>query len=154
MSNGPVKLTMDALGRLVLAVGAESHVGVTPLRCFPLTDPNGWIAFVDGAGHEVFELRSPDALDPASREVLAAELAQREFIPEIRRIHEISAGAEPTSWHVETDRGETRFNLPSEDNVRRLGDGALVTDEFGIRYRIVDLRALDRSSRRLMGRYL
>ena len=56
---------------------------------------------------------------------------------------------------IRTDRVETRFSLTSEDNIRRLEPhGAIVADSHGIRFRIVDLRALDSHSRKLLRRYL
>ena len=59
--------------------------------------------------------------------VVEADLAGREFIPVIRMIHSVSAGAEPTDWHVVTDRGEARFVLNNEDSIRRMGHhGSLV----------------------------
>ena len=128
--------------------------GVAPVRCFPLSAPESWISFCDERGREVHSLGDPAALDEESKRILASELARREFIPQIRRIHAISAGAEPTTWEVTTDRGDTRFVLPSEDHVRRLGDGALITDEHGIRYRIGEIRSLDKASRKLLQRYL
>jgi hypothetical protein len=89
------------------------------------------------------------------RAVVESELEAREFIPTIRRIVDVSPGAEPTSWHVLTDRGESRFTLTSEDHVRRLGgNGALVSDGNGVRYRILDIRALDALSRRFLNGYL
>ena len=151
-----IALRNDAFGRLVLttAEGVE-HVGVVPVRCFPFSDPSGAISFCDEAGHEVCSLGSLDSLAAGTRAFLEADLARRELLPVIRRISRISSGPEPTLWQVETDRGETSFQLPNEDHVRRLGaDGALITDSHGLHFRIPRVRALDARSRKFLERYL
>lgn len=149
-------LQLDALRRLVLTLPTgETFVDVAPLRCFPFSAADAWISFCDERGHELCCLEDPAVLAPDARELLDAELARREFIPQIRRIHGVSAGADPTTWHVETDRGETRFVLPSEDNIRRLGaDGAVLTDSHGVRYRVLAMKSLDAGSRRILRKYL
>lgn len=151
---GPT-LHVDELGRLVVALpDGRTCAGVVPVRCFPFTAPDEWISLCEESGAELVCLPRLDAVDEASRAVLLAELSRREFIPVIRRVLHVSPGAEPTIWEVETDRGPATFSLPSEDNVRRLGEGALVTDVHGVRFRIVDTRALDARSRKYLAQYL
>jgi len=149
-------LSYDSFGRLVLSLPTgEQFCGVVPVRGFPFSSPGTCISFVDEHGHEVFFLGDLAQLAPGVRQVLEQDLARREFIPIIRSIASVSAGAEPTDWHVVTDRGETRFVLNNEDNIRRMGPyGALITDSHGIRFRIEDTRQLDAHSRRLLRRYL
>ena len=153
---GPIALEYDPFGRLVLTTATgESHQGIAPVRGFPFSDPAACISFCDVNGREVFFLPHLDQLDRPTRDLLEADLARREFIPVIRSIYSVSSGAEPTDWHVLTDRGEARFALNNEDNIRRLGPrGALISDSHGIRFRIEDTRALDAHSRRLLRRYL
>jgi hypothetical protein len=56
---------------------------------------------------------------------------------------------------VHTDRGETRFVLKGEEDIRRLeGHALLITDANGANYRVRDRLALDRHSRRLLERFL
>jgi hypothetical protein len=152
----PLRLTIDAFGRLVLdRPGAEPVAGVVPVRCFPFSAPREWISLCDERGREITCLPRLDDLSAEARAVLEQELAMRELVPIVRRILDISPGPEPTSWHVDTDRGETRFSLPGEDHVRRLAGGAaLLTDAAGVRYRVPDLGKLDAHSRRLLERYL
>jgi hypothetical protein len=149
-------LAYDAFGRLVLTTPAgEQFTGVTPTRGFPFSAPGECISFCDDNGRELFFLPDLALLAPPVRELLEVDLARREFIPVIRAIYSVSAGAEPTDWHVETDRGPTRFVLTSEDSIRRMGPfGALITDSFGVRFRIDDSRNLDPASRRILRRYL
>jgi hypothetical protein len=151
-----VRLELDPLGRLVARFpsGAVAE-GLVPVRCFPFSAPGELIALCDVRGHEVWCVDRLEELDPASRELLLAELARREFVPELHRILSISPGPEPTQWEVETDRGKTCIRLPNEDCVRRLEpDGALIIDDCGIRYRVGSLRQLDGRSRKLLRRYL
>lgn len=151
-----VHLSHDAFGRLVLALpsGAE-HTGVTPVRAFPFAAPTQWISFCDETGHEVYCLRDMNEFDGEDRAFLEAELGRREFIPVIRRIHAVVDIGGSSEWRVTTDRGDTRFELTSEDSIRRMGpESALVTDAHGIRYRILDARALDAHSRRILRGYM
>jgi hypothetical protein len=151
-----IALAYDPFGRLVLTTPAgETHTGVFPVRGFPFSAPASCISFCDESGHEVFFLPDLAQLERPARELLEADLARREFVPVVREIYSVSAGAEPTDWHILTDRGETRFTLNNEDNIRRMGThGALVTASHGVRFRIDDTRALDPHSRRLLRRYL
>ena len=149
-------LTRDPHGRLVLRLpdGSE-HVGVQPVRAFPLSDPAGALSLVGADGRECAWITDPASLPEASRALLAEELARRDFAPRIERLVEVSTFSTPSTWTVETDRGATTLVLKGEEDIRRLGDGALlVTDSHGIGYRIADPRALDRRSRRLLERFL
>ncbi|MBS0330036.1 MAG: DUF1854 domain-containing protein, partial [Proteobacteria bacterium] len=63
--------------------------------------------------------------------------------------------ATPSTWTVETDRGETRFILKGEEDIRRLGAAALlISDSHGVQYLIRDLSRLDKTSRRLLDRFM
>src|SRR3954466_9786302 len=77
-------LTHDAWGRLVL-IDAEGrrHVGVEPVRSFPISDPGCWISLCDGQGRELVCVESLADLAPAVRRTLEDELALREFVPVI-----------------------------------------------------------------------
>lgn len=151
-----LELDYDPFGRLVLTMpSGEKHAGVVPVRAFPFAAPTAWISFCDDQGREVYCLNDLSELTAAVRQTLEADLARREFVPVIRKIFSVSPGAEPTTWYVATDRGETRFELTSEDSIRRMGNsGALVVDSYGIRYRIPDLEGLDPASRKILRRYL
>jgi hypothetical protein len=149
-------LSQDEWGRLVLIDSeGHQHVGVEPVRAFPLTEPDRWIALCDPDGHEVLFIESMDEVPGETRRILNEELALREFVPTITRIVRVSGDAFPADWDVETDRGPTRFTLDSEDDVRRLGPhGVLISDARKMRYQIPDTRTLDAASRRVLERYL
>jgi hypothetical protein len=155
-ADAAVELAYDEFGRLVLTNPlGDSHTGVVPVRGFPFSAPSACISFCDEHGHEVYFLADIVRLSRPARDLLEADLSDREFIPIIRKIHSVSAGAEPTDWNVVTDRGEARFVLNNEDSIRRMGEhGALITDSHGVRFRIEDMRSLDPASRRILRRYL
>jgi hypothetical protein len=146
----------DEWGQLVLidADGAR-HVGVTPVRMFPFSDPQHWLSITDSSGREIVCIEDVADLSPQIREVLQVDLSQREFVPVIQRIIRVSSILEPCEWLVETDRGRTSFVLKIEDDVRRLGPNqALVLDSAGVRYLIADIKSLDGPSRRVLERYV
>ena len=152
----PIRLHHDAFGRFVVTLAnGQSHSDVVPVRAFPFSAPDQWISLCDESGHEVLCLTDVAELDPKTRDQLAAELARREFIPRILHILRVDEGGVSSQWFVKTDRGDTKFELPSEDNIRRMGnDGTLLIDSHGIRYRITSVPQMDAHSRRILRQYL
>ena len=149
-----LKIDRDTWGRLVVTLGdGTTHVGIEPIRCFPLSDPNKSIALLDMEGHELLTLPSLDSLDAASRKVVESELAAREFVPVIQRVISTSNPNPPCIWSVETDRGPTKFQLESEDDIRKLElHRVLIADANGIRYLIPDIQKLDAASQKIVRR--
>jgi hypothetical protein len=148
-------LSHDPWGRLVL-IDSDGlrHVGVEPVRAFPISDPDRWISLCDPQGRELLHIESLADLPPNVRQILVDELSLREFVPVIRRVQRVSSEISPSEWSVETDRGPTKFTLESEEDVRRVGaDRILITDSQRMRYQIPDVRALDSASRRILDRY-
>jgi hypothetical protein len=149
-------LSRNAFGRLALR-GSDGviHEGVTPVRAFPIAAPEAGIALVDVDGHELAWLDSLAELPDGQRELVEAELAAREFMPQIRRLRGVSSYATPSTWRVETDRGDTEFVLKGEEDIHRLSaQTLLVVDSHGIQFLIRDLMALDAGSRRILDRFL
>lgn len=146
----------DAWGRLVLTdEQGKQHTGVVAVRAFPLSDPGHGISLCDTEGHELAWIADLEELSPSLRPLVEEALTGRELVPVIERIVRVSAPTEPAEWHVETDRGQVRFVLNSEEDVRRLDDRrALILDAHGIRYLIADVERLDAASRRFLERYL
>ncbi len=152
----PLRLHRDAAGRLVLTddAGVE-HVGAVPVRAFPLAAPDEGLAIVGPTGRELAWVEHLDALDAATRRLVDEELAPRELVPEIRRLVRVSSVVTPSTWTVETDRGDTEFVLKAEEDIRRLPGGTLlIASAHGMQYRIADRAALDRGSRKLLDRFL
>ena len=159
MPSPPFQLERQASGRLLfIGPGGEPHVGVLPVRAFPLAAPDEGISLVSTEGHELAWIEALQALPSALRTLLQEELALRDFVPEIRRLKSVSTFATPSIWTVETDRGDTTFVLKGEEDIRRLGHqgrrALLITGSEGVQYSVADMSALDRASRRLLERFL
>lgn len=157
MSDRPnYQLSRNALGRLVFT-GPDglAQEGVVPVRAFPIAAPDDGIALVDPHGHELAWIEQLTDLPEELATLVAAELARREFMPEIKRVVSVSSFATPSTWRVETDRGETDLILKGEEDIRRLASPALlIADTHGIQFLIRDRYALDTHSRKLLDRFL
>lgn len=149
-------LSRNTFGRLVfVANDGKVREGVVPVRAFPITAPERDIALIDSHGRELAWIEKLSDVPGEMRKLVEADLARREFMPEIKRIHEVSSFATPSTWYVETDRGKTVFILKGEEYIRRLKPPSLlVTDSQGIHYLIRDRFALDHHSRRILDRFL
>lgn len=151
------KLSRNAFGRLVFesANGAHVREGVVPVRAFPIAAPDEGIALVDADGHELAWIDRLDGLPADTRDLIDEELGQREFLPEISRLLSVSSFAVPSRWEVETDRGRASFVLKGEEDIRRLaGTTLMIGDSHGVQYLIRDTQQLDKSSRKLLDRFL
>lgn len=149
-------LTRDAFGHLILTTAAgERHTGVLPVRAFPIAAPDEGIALVSTDGHEVGWIDRLADLPPAIGQLIEAELASREFVPEIERIVDVSSFACPSTWQLLTDRGNASLVLKGEEDIRRLTHTRLIiADTHGIEFLIRDIGKLDRHSRKLLDRFL
>lgn len=156
MPNLPFQLSRDPYGRLVLtAENGERHEGVTPVRAFPIGAPDEGLSLVNYEGHEVGWAERLTDLPDAVRALVEADLAAREFVPEIERIAEVSSFACPSTWRVATDRGAADLILKGEEDIRRLSPTRLlIADAHGIQYLVRDLTRLDAHSKKLLDRFL
>jgi len=150
------QLRRNAFGRLeFIGSDGEVHVGVVPVRAFPISAADDGVALVDPYGHELAWIDQLANLQDELRAVVEAELAQREFMPVITRIVGVASFATPSTWQVETDRGPASFVLKGEEDIRRLTPPALlIADSHGIHFLIRDRSALDQHSRRILDRFL
>lgn len=149
-------LQLDAFGKLVLTdLNGDSHVGVTPVRAHPISAPDEGLSLVGSHGHELAWVESLSRLPEAPRRLLEAELAMREFHPTLKRLISVNTFATPSTWRIETDRGEIDFVLKSEEDIRRLEEGRLlITSSHGVQLEVPDRWALDKHSKRLLERFL
>ena len=128
---------------------------MTPVRAFPIDAPDEGVSLISTEGHELLWIERLSALPEGPRRLLEDELASREFAPEVRRLKHVSTFSTPSTWEVETDRGDTHFVLKSEDDIRRLGQGRLlIASSHGVQFFVRDRFALDRASQRLLERFL
>ena len=153
-----IQVTRDAHGRLVLTTPEGAvHEGVVPVRAFPLSAPEGGLSLVGPDGRErLWVPRLADLPGPVQA-LLIEEIERREFGPVIEQLLEVSTFSTPSVWTVKTDRGATTLVLKAEEDIRRLPDGRgslLITSGHGIVFRVRDLFALDRHSKKLIERFL
>ncbi len=152
----PFDLQRDAFGRWVLQLpDGTRHVPVTALRAYPVSAPDEGVALMDADGHEIFWIDALDQLAPALRSQVIQALNEREFLPEILQLTDVSSFATPSTWSVLTDRGSTQFLLKGKEDIRRLtGTVLLINDANGVQFMIRDLAAMDKHSRKLLDRFL
>jgi hypothetical protein len=150
------QLFWNEAGRLVLTdAHGINHVGVIPVRAFPVSAAEEGLSLVDVDGHELAWIDRLSDLPIEQQEAVRRGLREREFMPEIQRLHSVSSFATPSTWRVDTDRGPFELVLKGEEDIRRLtGSTLLVSDSHGVQYLIRDLMALDRHSRKLLDRFL
>lgn len=149
-------LHVDVHGKLVLTdLDGATHVGVTPVRAHPISAPDEGLSLIGTHGHELAWVERLSALPDGPRKVLEAELAAREFHPTLKRLISVNTFATPSTWRIETDRGEVDFVLKSEEDIRRLEEGRLlITSTHGVQLEVPDRWALDKQSKRLLERFL
>jgi hypothetical protein len=150
------QLRRDSFGKLTITLeNGEEHVGVTPVRSFPIQAPTRGISLVREGGKEVAWIDDLAAVPEAIRQLVNEEIEGREFIPEVVRIKDVSSFATPCTWFVETDRGDTEFVLKADEDIRRIGEASLlVADSHGINFLIRDMFRIDKHSRKILDRFL
>jgi len=148
-------LERDALGQLVFidAVGTH-HVGVYPIRAYPITAPGAGVSIMDQSGKELCWFDGITAIPEGELALIEEELATREFMPVIEKITKVSTFATPSIWDIETDRGPTRIRLKGEEDIRRIaGNTLLIADSNGLQFLIKDSTQLDKFSKKLLDRF-
>ena len=149
------QLRRDAFGKLVLTTPeGEEHVGVIPVRAFPIQAPTRGILMVREGGKEVAWIDDLADLPEQVRALVREEIEGREFIPEILHIKDVSSFATPCTWFVTTDRGDTEFVLKVDEDIRRVGEASLlIADNHGINFLVRDMFNIDKHSRRILDRF-
>ena len=141
-------------GRLTAHPEGGEAVAVRVVRATPRSAPHGAIAALDQKKREVCWWPSLAALDPASRVLAEAALAERYHEPVITRIASIEPLSGGWHWAVDTDAGPRRFVLRNPDKtLDEQDDGRLLLrDVLGSRYVIPRPEALDPASLRELAR--
>jgi hypothetical protein len=149
-------LSKNTFGQLCLqAKSGQFYEQVLPVKAFPISLPDECIAIVDRDGHELIWLDNLNQVSANNQIIIKEELANREFMPILTRISEVSSFATPSTWTVETSRGATQFVLKGEENIRRISkDTYLISDNHGVQYLIENIQLLDKPSRKLLDRFL
>lgn len=150
-----LQLERDPAGRLMLVLADGQHEPVTPVRAFALTAPDDGISLMGADGRERYWIANLKAVPNAQRVLIDEALAPRDFAPALLQLYRVSSFGVPSTWHVLTDRGPTQFVLKAEEDIRRLEDGTLlITSAHGLQLRVPDRARLDRTSRKLLERFL
>ena len=149
------QLERDTLGRLVfIDANGTRHLGVHPVRAFPITAPGAGLGIMDQAGKELYWYPDVAAIPELELGLIEEELSTREFMPVIQKITRVSTYATPSIWDIETDRGPTRIRLKGEDDIRRIaGNTLLISDSNGMQFLIKDATELDKLSKKLLDRF-
>ena len=155
--NTVFELQRNAFGKLLLTNAAGyCFEGVLPVRAFPIQAPQQFVSLVDTEGHEVAWIDDVQALPEPARSLIEAELAVREFMPEVEEILSVSSFSTPSTWRVATNRGVAEFVLRGDEDLRRVGkdNALLIADVHGIQYLVRDQLALNAHSRKILDRFL
>ncbi|MFO0922671.1 MAG: DUF1854 domain-containing protein [Pirellulales bacterium] len=138
-----------------IAEDGTEHAKVTAIPLFPVSEPDHWISIVSHTGEELMLIEKLEDLPIELRTIIKEELSFRELIPRIQKVLSVSGTTEPCEWIVETDRGQTKFVLNSEEDIRRLSVHTVqIVDATGVRFRVDDMRNLDRRSQQYIEWYV
>jgi catechol 2,3-dioxygenase-like lactoylglutathione lyase family enzyme len=125
------------------------------MRAFPMSDPEHFVALLDGDGNEVELIQDLALLPSRPRELLLGELEKSYFLPELVRVLEITDDFGIQRWEVETDRGPRVFEVRGREDLRWVHPGhLLVRDVDGNRYEVKRFEDLDSTSRLKIEGYL
>ena len=150
------KLTRNKAGQLQFTDrNGNIFEGVNPVRAFPVSAPNQGLSIISKEGHELAWIENLVEMPTQIKELIETDLAQREFMPVIKRINQVSSFATPSIWDVVTDKGNTQLILKAEDQIWRLKNNRiLITDKNGVNFTISNTEQLDKHSRKLLDRFL
>jgi hypothetical protein len=91
----------------------EAHVGVVPVRAFPIAAPGEGISLVSPDGHELAGSNASTRLHPNSRTLIEDELAGANSCPRSSASTSVSSFATPSTWQVD--------HRPRRDPLRAAG---------------------------------
>jgi len=148
-----LKLFYEPKDRLRLTIeGDRSYPTVKPVWAAPLSQPEKYLALLDGKGKEIVTLPDPATLPPDSWEAAREELRRRYLTATVTAVTHAKQEFGATYWHVETDRGSRDFVTQNlQENAVWLSDAhLLLLDVDGNRFEIPDVAALNEISRRFI----
>ena len=132
--------------------GGEKVEDLEPRRLFPVSGRMKYITLLDSEGKERAIIRDVETLSPESREVITDCLREYYLIPKITGLIDRTEKYGILKWTVKTDRGVRQLTIRNRNSdIKQLYDGrVLVRDSNDNRYEIVDYRALDKYSLKLL----
>jgi hypothetical protein len=136
--------------------GDRSHLKVTVLRAFPLSEPARFFSVRDAENKEVGMIVDPAELSDGNRKLVLEDLSRRYLVPTVQRILTAKERFGTVDWEMETDRGRcllTTRNL--RENVQRPSASRIIlSDVDGNRYDIRNIDELDLHSQQLLFQHL
>jgi len=150
------QLSRDEWNHLKLTDSAgHDYCDVAVIPLFPISASKQWVSIVSADGEEIACIDSMQGLSESNIALLQEELSLREFVPIIQKVIRVSGITEPCEWFVETNHGLTSFVLKTEEDVRRISAKVVnITDANGIRFRVEDMKQLDKRSRAFVEWYV
>ncbi len=141
---------------LLLRTGAgESPQSVFCVQLFPQSAPGRYVSVCEKTGsitREIGIISDLNALEPAQRDLVLADIRFRYFVPEITDIAKITSRRGKDTWDVETDRGKKTFIVQDRmENVSLTDTGVVfVVDIEKCRYKISPFTALPKKARTIL----
>ena len=124
-------------------------------RAFPYELPDEFIVLEDENGGDKGFIRSLSERSAEEREILAAALELRYFMPKILHIEKVNDRFGFSYFKVETASGPIEFSVRDPyRSIMVLGRRMIVTDVDGNRYEIEDVDALPANERKRIEQYL
>ena len=158
--NPPVTLKFDFFkdpfgGWTLRTDDGQTFNNVSLVRPFPISAPTPSVSILSHDGRELIWIDDMTELPGPLQESLIEALTQGEFMPEIERLVGVSSYTTPSTWLVQTDRGQCELVLKGEENIRRLNaETLIIADACGVDFIIRRPSQLDLHSRRLLDRFM
>ncbi len=134
----------------------EEHNRIWLHRAFPFDLLKEYISVQNKDQEEIGLIRELADFDEDAQGILCGALEHKYYTPKIAKIVSLKEAHGYSFWQVESDAGKLQFTL--QDTFRsllRVGeDKVFVFDNYGNRYVIESLKALDRRSLRRIELYL
>ena len=136
--------------------GDRSHLMVSVLRAFPLSEPGRFFSVRDGANREVGMIVDPAGLSEENQKLVYEELVRRYLVPAVKRILAAKERFGTVDWEMETDRGVRKLTTRNlRENVQRPAPGRIIlSDVDGNRYDIRNIDELDLNSQQLLFQHM
>jgi len=137
-----ISIYRDTSGILKAKIEGGEEYPVRPIRCFPFTGAGQYLGLFkiesDGTINEEIALISDlKKLDENSQKLIAEELNKTYPLTQITKIHSIKQTTKAIKWHVDTDKGERRFEVKEQRDICVIQPNLIVIkDSEGIRYQI------------------
>lgn len=150
------KFEKTAGGFVSLELAGTSYARVKPVRLFPFTDPEKYIAIHDEKDTEIGVIEDLSKLSKDQADLIREQLELYYFTPAITKIIGIKDEYGYAYFHVMTNRGECKFAINMGANaVAKLSDTRLlITDLDGNRFEVPNLLDLTVKEQRRLDLFL